>query len=254
MTSAELTPDVIAPELISELGEAIALHLADQPGPVAESATVQRRLELIENADRRLEAQGLIRNIDAALADDARWDFAVSVHPVQVQSKLWLIDELAKWCNLSSSSFLVLGGWYGILSLLVNWRLAVRPSQMVSLDIDAAACDAGERIVGSLFSNIEYRCGDAMDVNYASLDTDGPVVVVNTVCEHLEDVPGWWDRIPIGQLVALQSNNWRVCPDHVSAVDSIDEFKRQLPLSETYFEGALNFPTWFDRFMLIGRR
>ena len=254
MTSAESTSAVVAPDLIRELGEAIALHLAEQPGPVSESAVVRRQLEGIQGADRRAEAEKLVHNIDLVIADDARWDFAVAVHPVQVQSKLWLIDQLAKWCDLSSVSLVVLGGWYGILSLLLNWRLPVPPAQMVSIDIDAAACEAGERIVGSLFSNVEYQCADAMDLNYSSLGLRTPPVVINTVCEHLQDVHGWWDRIPPGQLVALQSNNWRVCPDHVSAVDSIDEFKQQLPLTDTYFEGTLHLPSWFDRYMLIGRR
>ena len=254
MTSAGSTSAAIASDLACDLGEAIALHLAEQPGPVSQALAVRRQLESIAESGRSGEVERFIRNIDLFIADDARWDFAVAVHPVQVRSKLWLIDQMTKCCDLSSVSLLVLGGWYGILPLLVNWRLPVPPSQMVSIDIDATACEAGQRIVGSLYSNVEYRCADAMDLDYTNLALERPPVIVNSVCEHLLDVSGWWARIPLGQLAVLQSNNWRVCPDHVSAVDSIDEFKRQLPLSEILFEGTLHLPSWFDRYMLIGRR
>ena len=53
-----------------------------------------------------------------------RREFAISVHPVQVGSKLWLIDELGRHCDFSASSLVMLGAWYGILPLIINWRLA----------------------------------------------------------------------------------------------------------------------------------
>ncbi len=237
-------------ELVCELGEAVALHLYDYDGPVGEAPAVAPLIARIGRAtDVGPDVDAFIRRIDADLPDDARRDFAVAVHPVQVRSKLWLIDELARHCDLAATPMLVLGGWYGILPLLLNWRLACPPPRMVTIDIDAAAVAVGRQIVGAAYENVEFRIADAMELDYGAED-----VVVNTICEHLPDLAGWWERIPLGRLVAVQSNNYTGCPDHVSAVKSLDAFKAQLPMSEPLFEGVLPLPPYFDRYMLIGRR
>ena len=108
-------------------------------------------------------------------------------------------------------------------------------------------------MIGSIYSNIEYRCADAMELDYNVLDTRRPPVIINTICEHLADPSAWWARIPSGQLVAVQSNNYTACPDHISCVFSTEQFKHQCPMSELLFEGTLHFPEG-DRFMLIGQR
>jgi hypothetical protein len=245
---------VIPSALACDLGEAMALHLWDHSGSVLQAGDVATQLARVAEIDHMRGVEEFVRRVDAVVADEARRDFAIAVHPVQVRSKLWLIDELTKHCDLGTSSLLVLGGWYGILPMLFNWRLTVPPPQMVSIDTDAVVGEAGARLIGSLYPNVEYRCEDAMELDYGALGLQHPPVVINTICEHLLDVAGWWNRIPRGQLVALQSNNYEGCPDHVSAVASIEEFKRQLPLSELLFEGVLELPPWFDRYMLIGRR
>jgi hypothetical protein len=253
-TSISTPAAAIPADLAIDLGEAIAMHLWDHGGPVSPARTVATLLTLAAGTGRGPEVEEFVRRVDAVVADGARRDFAIAVHPVQVRSKLWLIDELAGHCDLARSSLLVVGGWYGILPLLVNWRVAPPPPQMVSVDTDRVAGEAGAGIVGSLYPNVEYRCADAMELDYRALALRHPPVIVNTICEHLPDVAGWWGRIPPGQLVALQSNNHRACPDHVSAVEGIDELKRQLPLSELLFEGVLPLPPWLDRYMVIGRR
>jgi hypothetical protein len=246
----------LEPELVRDLGETIAHHLYDGDEPLSDAPVIRAQLARIVDADRRREVELFIRNVDDELgvAAAARRDFAVAVHPVQVSSKLWLIDELGRHCDLAASSLLVLGGWYGILPLLVNWRLSVPPSRMVCIDNDPAVGEAGRRIIGALYANVEYRCKDAMDLDYTSAARRESPIVINTICEHLPDVGRWWSRLPTGQLVALQNNNYRACPDHVSAVESLEEFKRQVPGSEVLFEGVLNLPPWLDRYMLIGRR
>jgi len=71
--------------------------------------------------------------------------------------------------------------------------------------------------------------------------------------EHLPDIGSWWNRLPPGQLVVLQSNNYFPWPDHVNCVHDVEEMKGQTPLSQVLFEGTLQLPV-LDRFMLIGRR
>ena len=254
MTPTAAQSVVLPPDLVSELGEAIALHLWEHDGQVLRAPAVVALLPRVAESGRGPEVEAFIRRVDAVLPDAARRDFAIAVHPVQVRSKLWLLEQLGRHCDFAASSLLVLGGWYGILPLLANWTLAPPPPEMVTIDIDAAACDAGERIVGSAYANVAFRRADAMALDYRALGLAHPPVVVNTICEHLPDLAGWWARIPRGQLVALQSNNHRGCADHVSAVSSLDEFKRQLPVSELLYAGVLPLPPWLDRYMVIGRR
>jgi hypothetical protein len=84
-------------------------------------------------------------------------------------------------------------------------------------------------------------------------ETPAPGLVVNTSCEHLDDVPGWLATLPRGLPLLLQSNDYVREPDHRSCVPSLEAFRDQAGLSETFFAGAL--PTKnYTRFMLIGRR
>ena len=94
---------------------------------------------------RRGEVEQFVDNFDDEVTGDMRREFAISVHPVQVGSKLWLIDELARHCNLSGSSLVILGAWYGILPLILNWRLADPPVRWrASTATRASARWAGE--------------------------------------------------------------------------------------------------------------
>ncbi len=183
------------------------------------------------------------------------------MHPVQVRSKLWLIDELAARHDLRGSSLVVLGAWYGALPLLANWRLPEPPRRMICVDLDPAACDLGAATIGALYDNVEYVVGDMLDLDLDALGAPVSPVVVNTSCEHVPELRTWWERLPEGQLAALQSNDFRHCADHVNCVENVGELKRQLPMSEVLYEGTrhltdeglLGRPD-LVRFMVIGRR
>jgi hypothetical protein len=245
--------NVLPSDLVRELGLQMSNHIMGGHGRLTQAPTVREQLARCDVIGRRAEVEQFVENFDNEVTDEMRREFAISVHPVQVGSKLWLIDELGRHCDLSASSLVMLGAWYGILPLIINWRLADPPRQMVCIDSDPTVCEAGVRMIGSLYSDIEYRCADVMALNYGALDTCHPPVVINTICEHLPDLPRWWARIPPGQLVVVQNNNYTECPDHINCVRGTEQFRQQCPFSELLFEGALHFPE-LDRFMLIGRR
>ncbi len=228
-------------------------HLRDTEGGLAEAPGIRRLLARCDGAGRRREVEQLVRDVDE-LKGAARHDFAIAMHPVQVRSKLWLIDELAHRRELATSLLIVLGGWYGVLPLLMNWRLATPPRQMVCIDVNDAVCEIGARLIGSLYANIEHRCADLTELDYTELAERPGTVVINTSCEHVPGLVDWWGRVPAGQLVVLQSNNYQGCPDHVNCVYSLDEFKDQTPMSDLLFEGVLHVADDLDRFMLIGQR
>jgi len=198
------------------------------------------------------EVQNLVARLDL-LDEYERAGLDESVDAVQISSKLWLIDMLTKVTDIAGREMLVIGAWYGILPLLVNWRMAQPPRRMLCIDIDSSVLLAGERLIGPIYENIEYRVADAMTFDFDLFGRAGNTIVINTICEHLRHFEDWWKAIPVGQFVVLQSNDYFPCPDHVNAVSSLDEMKAQAPMSEVVFEGALPHLKW-HRFMLIGSK
>lgn len=187
-------------------------------------------------SDRLVSKAGslLVGRLGAAIPrfGELRRQFSAGIDEIQVRSKLWLIDELASRADLDGATLIVLGAWYGILPLLVNWLLKP-PARMICVDISADACALGQQVIGPLYPNIEYRVAGAMDLDYADLARDPSSVLINTICEHLPDIV--------------------TCPDHVNTVQDLDEMKAQTPMSQLLYAGVLRLPI-FDRFMLIGYR
>jgi hypothetical protein len=80
-----------------------------------------------------------------------------------------------------------------------------------------------------------------------------PDLIVNTSCEHLADFGGWFARVPAGQLVALQSNDYYAIAEHVNCVPDLAAFRAQAPLGEVLYAGEQPRKR-YRRFMLIGRK
>lgn len=246
----QTTSGIPAP-LVREFTAVVRAHLQQADRPVTEAADVRRLIERCA-APAADELTAFVARV-AALPTDRQREFADAIDETQTNSKLWLIDRLTHHTDLADASILVVGAWYGILPLLVNWTVRPRPARMLCLDIDPAACDLGRIVIGALYPNIDYQVADAMRLDYAGFAGNRPSIIVNTICEHLPDAAGWWRRIPTGALAVLQSNNYAACPDHVNWVPDVEAMKAQTPLSTVLFEGVL--PTFvLDRFMLIGYR
>jgi hypothetical protein len=78
-------------------------------------------------------------------------------------------------------------------------------------------------------------------------------LIINTSCEHLEKIGKWFGKIPAGTLLTLQSNNYFGIDGHVNCVETLAQFKRQVPIEDVMFEGEIELKK-YTRFMLIGRR
>ena len=165
-------------------------ELADLPDPV-----------------RRGELASFVAGV-GALTPGEQHGLAGALDRVQLDSKRWLIDNLQAHCDLEGSSLVILGGWYGVLPLLINWLVPRPPHSMLAIDIDPLVVDAGARLIGARYANVGYRTSDVMTLDYDEIAAKPGAVVVNTICEHLPDLDTWWTRIPTGQLVVAQSNNY----------------------------------------------
>ena len=117
-------------------------------------------------------------------------------------NKLWLIHELAKIKD-NFSTIYILGSWYGNLSILLA-RSDIDYKHIVNVDTDERRVRQGQKIAQHLHvaDRIEPMVADANELDYRQLDSNG--LVVNC---SIHDMPnsGWFDHIPRGVMVALQS-------------------------------------------------
>lgn len=175
----------------------------------------------------------------------------------QVLSKLWLAENLERLINekliTSSLRILILGGWYGVLNLILRSRNNIKIDKVRSLDIDQTACCIADNINNAwVWQDWQFKsiCDDANLFQYHQSEFD---VVINTSVEHIDSAQ-WFDNIPSGTIVALQSNNMDH-EDHCHNHTSLDHFKENFNLSEIWFSGekVFEYPDWaFTRFMIIG--
>ncbi|MDA7948233.1 MAG: methyltransferase domain-containing protein [Hyphomicrobiaceae bacterium] len=170
----------------------------------------------------------------------------------QMTSKTWLVDKLHGATGGQLGRVCILGGWYGVLGamLLHDPRFAVE--RVCSVDMDPTCEDIAKSLNRTHVEagKFEFRLANMYEIDFPKSEFD---LIVNTSCEHLETIDRWFERIPAGTLLTLQSNNYFGIDGHVNCVENIGQFKQQVPLSQTLFEGELELKK-YTRFMLIGRR
>jgi len=165
-----------------------------------------------------------------------------------IASKVWLLTELARIAPQVGTVY-VLGSWYGNLGVLLALDPVIRYKKLINVEINPKFLHASERIQDHMgLSNTEYMLKDANDLNYQQLGDNG--VVINT---SLTDMPGraWFDRIPSGTLVVMQSRDH----DPGRAAHSTQDIMDQFPLSKIIYDGQLKLAdpeTRYTRYMTIG--
>lgn len=178
----------------------------------------------------------------------------------QMASKLWLCRELEKLNFSAPQTIWLLGGWYGMLSLLLYSREKLPIKNVVSFDID------GQAVENSLYLNDYWKwksnCFSSVLIDANRLDyhaTDfGPTpdIVINTSAEHfLSDL--WFENIPTGKMVILQGNDLAHKNEQTHVWPSVEKFTQHYPLSKIFYRGQLKLEyseNSYTRFMLIGRR
>jgi len=169
----------------------------------------------------------------------------------QVASKLWARDMLATHTNGAFDHIWVMGGWIGILPAMLFDDARFEIKAISSFDIDPSVAPVAEKLNRKLAGDADFAAhtADMYELDYTG--PNAPDLVINTSCEHIEDLPKWLSLLPTGCRVMLQSNNYTSEPTHVNCVESVDELTQQANLSDLSYAGALELPR-YTRFMLIG--
>jgi len=205
---------------------------------------------------------------DAVSADPTDVNFAYALNKNQLASKCWLMDELRRAAGSAFGTIYVLGGWYGTLSAMLLQDPRFDIGRAISVDIDPA-CEQKARSVnrtGESQGRFRAVTGDMLGMNYGptgistrdargveTLVETSPDLVINTSCEHLSRFDAWYGQIPDGLLLALQSNDYFSCDEHVNCMPDLGAFRTQAPMRDLLYAGTLPRKR-YSRFMLIGRK
>ena len=184
----------------------------------------------------------------------------------QLKSKKWLVDELKK-LDLKLGTMFLCAGWYAsIVPLMQEAKLNFE--KIRSFDIDPKVWEIAEIFNTELVSNawkFKASTQDIMDIDYTehtydtikpggevtSVNREVPNTIVNTSCEHINNFKDWYNKIPKGKLIILQTNNFFKIKEHINCVNNLDEFADMSPMNKLLFEGELDLGQ-YKRYMRIG--
>ncbi len=176
----------------------------------------------------------------------------------QIASKTWLLDRTFETLGGEFGTVRILGGWFGALAALMFADARFRVARVLSYDIDPACAPIAQSVNAGAAAQGRFQAITA-DVAALTYDLDAasrnlsPDLVINTSCEHMPLTAEWYDPIPAGMALVIQSNDYFLCDEHVNCVADLAELKAQIPMSELYYQGTLKRRR-YSRFMLIGRK
>jgi hypothetical protein len=149
-------------------------------------------------------------------------------------------------------SVMILGGWFGALAAVLLHDGRFRIERVLSIDIDPGCAPVAESLNETHLRTGRFavRTADMLEIDYAAEHAD---LVINTSCEHVAEFDRWYARVPDGQRLVLQSNDYVACREHVNCVTDLAAFRTQVPMRDVLFAGERRMKRYV-RFMLIGRK
>lgn len=168
----------------------------------------------------------------------------------QIESKIWLCNELEKLDKKHYSNVYILGCWSGILGLILYSRQQIKFDQLTVVDLVKEHIDYAEKVLDVIRCQTKLNCilGDS---NYIVYDTDSLILNVS-VDNMLGD--DWYRNIPSGSTVVLQSRSGGH-DDNINPVETLVELDNKFPMNTTMFLNSLPFEypvRSYNRHMKIG--
>lgn len=183
--------------------------------------------------------------------------FLDSLSPNQYESKLWLVDELAKciYINriITPERIQLYGGWFAhpITSILRDYFDNLKWIENIDIDKDAL------HVCRLLNDDVDTVHANVLEPGNRDSDAD---IVINTSSEHMPPLPVLiankdysrygGERRPT--IFAIQSNNMFHIPDHINCVKDENELARMCEFKKVLYKGSLDMPNGYKRFMVIG--
>lgn len=188
-----------------------------------------------------------------------------SVSDGQLSSKQWLLSELEK-LDLDFGTVFLCAGWYATLAHML-FESKCKINKIRSFDIDDSCYKIAEIINKSKVKNgwiFKAATADIHNLLYDNFSytthrydgslltlTDTADTIINTSCEHIEDFNKWYNNIPNGKIIILQTNDYIEIKDHVNCSTSLANFGDNTPMTTVLYSGQLELEKYI-RYMRIG--
>lgn len=200
----------------------------------------------------RIDIQDVLFWMDAIRDSDDRYRTLESFWKGQINSKIWLIENIKKIIDKKDPKVIIHGGWNGVLASLIFNEPSFGSPRVTSIDIDADCKETAYTINKRYEIEGRFQAITADMCTYTYNDAD---IVINTSMEHItsEQYKQWYSLIPDKSLIVVQSNNFFELDEHINCHNNIEDFVASVKMKKLYFADSLVLPK-YTRFMAVGKK
>ena len=180
-----------------------------------------------------------------------------SMNQSQLESKLWIIQELIK-LEIKPKVVALLAGWHSqyIIPLLMEYGAEF----IYNFEIDRDAKDISYKFNKRYKDQEKYECHitDIMfkeiwrkEENCGAFD-----FLINTSCEHMFPMRRFRElnkKLSGNPIYVLQSTNEDKYEDHINCVSGPEELAEQAEFVDIMYSGTKILDNGMERFMVIGK-
>ena len=166
----------------------------------------------------------LLQNVMEEVRDNE--DLLDSYSPNQFRAKLNLINHIKDLNILNKDSeIIILGCWYGSILIPAFYNSAKR---ITAVDIDPKVISKAKYKIFKGYNKVDWITSDVFSENRFGRIKNANLII-NTSCEHMKSMKELKALSESKSYFAFQSNAMFDIPTHTNCVNTIEEFKKQLP-------------------------
>ena len=199
----------------------------------------------------KVDIQDVLFWMDAIRNSEDSYRTLESFWKGQVNSKIWLIENLADYIKTNNPRIVIHGGWNGVLASLMFNHPKFVDAHITSIDIDPGCEETAYTINKRYEISGQFKAVTADMCGY-EYDAD---IVINTSVEHITTAQykKWFKNVPDDALIVTQSNDYFELDEHINCHRSLEEFVGGSQVRKIYIANSLKLPK-YTRFMLIGKK
>jgi len=189
--------------------------------------------------------------MDAVRQSDDRYRTLESFWKGQINSKIWLIDNLKHYFQRQPYDVIVCGGWNGVLAtLMFNSELDI--AKITSMDKDPVCESIANNMNKEYEMRNQFKAITSDMLNYKNYHKHN--LIINTACEHMTEAQysKWIGMLPKVTKIIIQSNDYFDHKEHVNCKKDLEEFKHTCGL-DISFSAELQTEK-YKRFMIMGQK
>ncbi len=191
----------------------------------------------------------LFKNIMEEIRENS--DLLDSLSPNQFNTKLKLIEHIKKLVPLEKEDDIaIFGCWYGSILIPAFYHEVKR---ITAIDLDPQVISRNKYRIYPGYKQIDFVSKDCFEWAEDSNRIKKTKLIINTSCEHMKPMRDLKILSEINSYFAFTSNDMYDIEGHINCVDTIEDFKKQLPDTATVLAEEKVTDYRGTRFLLIGK-